>query len=222
MKLLKKVFESFKKKTNNSINEEENISKPKSESKEHISREKRFDQLALYTKDTTLMNCHKYGIDLVAFHDHGGGCCETCAKYRGRVYSISGTDPIFPPLPEYALVHGNFHEGCRCMISPYFGETTIWHKGEQVDPITCSNRSWVDDRTEEEYQQYQEYLKLIEKEERKELDREEYNKLLEMFPNDAPKSFAAYRRMKSAKTTNFLKLVESSKEKGLYIYDHEE
>lgn len=46
-------------------------------------------------------------------------------------------------------------------------------------------------------------------------DCEFYEKLLARFPNHAPKSFSAYRRMKNANTANYKKLMEAAKRWGI-------
>lgn len=178
-----------------------------------------FDSCAESTKNIVLTNARKSNLDLVAFHDYGQGCCEECAKMRGRVYSISGKNKIFPKLPNYAKLHGNFHEGCRCMMSSYHDniDSKIYYKGNSVDAITSSIRPWIDDRSDEEISLYKEYLKRQADNEKKERDRKEYYNLLELYPEIVPKSFGAYRRMKNSKTKNFMKLFAIAKEKGIVI-----
>ena len=64
----------------------------------------------------------RYGQDLGYFEAHIG-CCPTCAKHSGRIYSISGRD-IFYPSIEVAILDGVMHPNCKCtfkFIKP--GET---------------------------------------------------------------------------------------------------
>lgn len=180
-----------------------------------------FDGTAAMIKSSVIENSKRYHCDLVVFHDYGTGCCEECARKTGRVYSISGTSKIFPPLPEYVRKHGNFHSGCRCSMSAYFEENTIYYKGNKVNAIQTSKRPWSDDRTEEEKQRYQDYVDKIttdaQHEAAKEWDRNEYDILLSEFPDDAPKSFGSYRRMKNGNTSGFKKLQVKAAEKGIDI-----
>lgn len=182
------------------------------------SRFASMNSMALSIKDSTFQNCKKFGFDLVAFHDYGSGCCEECAKMRGRVYSISGKSQKYPSLPEYVKVHGNFHSGCRCTMVPFSDcEETIYHKGVKIDARKASCRPYVDDRSEKEKLLYQEYVEREENEAQQERDRDEYDAIVEALGDRAPKTFSAYRRMKNAPTANFLKLTEAAKEVGISI-----
>lgn len=187
-----------------------------------IDRQKKtFDELANSIKTSVMSNSKRYKYDLVVFHDYGSGCCEECSKKTGRVYSISGKNKRFPPLPDYVRKHGNFHAGCRCTMSPYFDDETIYYKGVQVNAIKASSRPWCDDRTEKERQLYDEYINSITSDAKhdaaKEWDRNEYNVLLSELPSEAPKSFSSYRRMKNGNTSGFKKLQEKALEKGIKI-----
>jgi hypothetical protein len=48
----------------------------------------------------------QYGVDLVQVDIHAGSC-EMCDHFQGRIYSISGNDPDFPPLDERPPYHPN-------------------------------------------------------------------------------------------------------------------
>lgn len=180
-----------------------------------------FDSLALSIKNSTMDAARKFQYDLVVFHDYGSGCCEECSKQTGRVYSISGKSRMFPVLPDYVKKHGNFHPGCRCTMSAYFDDDTIYYKGERVNAINASKRPWSDNRTAQEKMRYQEYVDKIttdaEKEAAKDWDRKEYDILLEKLPDDAPKSFSSYRRMKNGNTSGFQKLQKKSAKIGIEI-----
>ena len=180
--------------------------------------ENTFDICASQIKDSIFNNAKQFGCDLVAFNDYGAGCCEECAKMRGRVYSISGNSKKFPPLPLYAKKHGNFHPGCRCTMSIFFADDDeIFYKGEKQNAIKVSNRAWIDDRDKPEIELYNNYVFQLEENEKKENDRKEYYSIQKSFPEFAPKSFGAYRRMKNTKSNNFLKIVDAAKEKGIEI-----
>lgn len=51
----------------------------------------------------------------------------------------------------------------------------------------------------------------------KDRDRNEYYHIVYTLPYDAPKSFSAYRRMKNAKTENFLELAKKAEQRGIHI-----
>lgn len=54
----------------------------------------------------------KYGQDLGYFEAHIG-CCPTCAKHSGKIYSISGRDLLYPSIEE-AILDGVMHPNCKC------------------------------------------------------------------------------------------------------------
>lgn len=115
------------------------------------------------------------------------GTCSECAKFQGRVYSISGKSKKYPKLPEYALKHGRFHEGCRHRFFPFSeGFSTLQTYSEDrtklvtVDPVKYSNRPYVDDRTEEDIKEYNSYLAYKQQEidyekSRREINENKYN-----------------------------------------------
>lgn len=76
-------------------------------------------------------------------------CCGICAPYSGRVYSISGGDPSFPPLDfafpgDYASLHPN----CRCYVLPIGSD-------EADEFREASNAPWdVDPRSEAQRRAY--------------------------------------------------------------------
>lgn len=169
----------------------------------------------------TLESCKRLGTDLVVMSAHCS-CCEECNKLQGRVYSISGKNKIFPKLPSKILKTGKVHDGCRHSFSAYVfwgdGEDTINDKmGKSVDAINASLRPYIDDRTEEEKKNYINYIQQKRKDSTKGRDEKEYYRIVSILPDIAPKSFSAYRRMKNAKTKNFMKLYDLAKENGIEI-----
>ena len=54
----------------------------------------------------------RYGQDLGYFEAHLG-CCPTCAKHSGKIYSISGRDILYPSIEE-AILDGVMHPNCKC------------------------------------------------------------------------------------------------------------
>ena len=175
--------------------------------------------LSLEIANLTIKNCKKYNTDLVQMSAHCS-CCEICNKLQGRVYSLSGNSKIFPKLPEVILKTGKVHDGCRHTIAPFFikySDTIADKFGNDVDVIQASTRPYVDDRTEEEKRNYILYTEDKKKRDTQMRDRKEYYRIVYALPDDAPKSFSAYRRMKRTKTKNFLLLMEKAKEVGIEI-----
>lgn len=80
---------------------------------------------------------------------HAEICCERCARYRNRIYSLTGADRRFPKIPE------DFDSSC-CSISLY---PFVWGVSEPGllcdDPIKYSNRPFSDDRTDDEKERYE-------------------------------------------------------------------
>ena len=202
--------------------------------KKYLSRygqytENVFDSTAKSIRDSVFENMKKFKMDLVAYHDYGTGCCTECAKMCGRVYSVNGKNKKFPKLPEYAKMNGNFHPGCRCVMTTFFHENDeIYYKGKKVNARKASNRPWIDDRDNHEKELYQRYLETIEKRDKesqqaeeysrkKGHDKQEYDLIIELLPELAPKSLTGYRRMKTQRTKNFMKLAKAAKEKGITI-----
>ena len=175
--------------------------------------------LSLEIANLTIKNCKKHNTDLVKMSAHCS-CCEICNKLQGRVYSLSGSSKIFPKLPEMILKTGKVHDGCRHTIEPFFIEysSTIADKfGNDIDVIQASTRPYVDDRTEEEKRNYILYTEDKKKRDTQMRDRKEYYRIVYALPDDAPKSFSAYRRMKRTKTKNFLLLMEKANDFGIKI-----
>ena len=144
------------------------------------------------------------------------GCCNECAKYRGRVFSVTGADTRFPLKPAVLK--------CSCTgldFYPFFygvSEPVVNDcLNRKVDIIKFSNRPFVDDRTDEEKKIHEEYLEGIKNQVQKEIDRIEYEKLVAIIPDDVPKSFGAYRRMKNSQSSGFVKLREVAKKHDIQI-----
>lgn len=128
-------------------------------------------------------------------------CCEKCAPYRQRYYSISGKDKRLPKVPDFFLDIRNL-EHCRVELK---AATDI---DIEVKPeiIPISNRPYIDDRTDEEKEIYQSVLAEKRAEAEKEQDKKDYEKLSAMYPDIVPKSFSAYRRLKNSNPEKFKEL----------------
>ena len=159
--------------------------------------------------------CDKLGTDLVEMSSHGATCSE-CAKYEGRVFSLTGKDSRFPVLPEQVKQYGGIHTGCRHTFHPFvYGVSTSLCGGKNI--IAYSNRPFVDNRTEEQRKRYEEYLQYEANLKRTELASEEYKLIVEKLPDLAPKSLSAYSRMKNSKSASFQRIAEAASQKGIKI-----
>jgi len=166
----------------------------------------------------------KYDIDYV--QAVGGCCCPECAKYRLRIYCISGSDTRFPKLPEYIKKY-SWH--CGLLLYPFslgvnymrLSENKSLHEIDEL--IEYSNRPFVDDRADEEIGRYnrilaknkQDYIDGLNKEQA----RQEYEKIVVLLPDIAPKSQGGYMRMKKSNSANFQKLKENAVSVGIEIKD---
>lgn len=63
-------------------------------------------ELKTLETQATLDATVKAGGDLVMFSQHANPC-EICAQFEGNIYSISGNDPVYPPIDAVIPVHPN-------------------------------------------------------------------------------------------------------------------
>lgn len=163
-----------------------------------------------YGKARIFCDSKRLCTDLAESSDRAA-CCPKCAMYRRRIYSISGKDRRFPKLPS------DFDSDC-CGL-------TLWPYDEKINepsfscknPIKYSNRPFVDDRSEKEKRDYQAILDEAEEQKQKEEDKKIYESLLLKLPQDAPKSFGAFRRMKKANSTGYIALKKKALKIGIYL-----
>lgn len=150
--------------------------------------------LAYFLKLTTEQNSDYAHTTLV-------GCCDKCAPYRNRYYSISGKDKRLPKVPDFFLDIKNW-EHCHVVLQPVYDiDILIEVKGNQV--VNESNRPFIDDRTAEERENYQNYLAEKQAEAEKAQDKEDYEILSALYPDIVPKSFGAYRRLRNSNPGKF-------------------
>ena len=151
----------------------------------------------------------EYGTDLIEVSVHGSPCKE-CAKYQGRIYSISGKDRRFPKYPDW-LLYNACPYNCGLMSYPFvegFSEPSYING----DIIAVSNRPFEDDRTPEQIAIFEERKnrELIEQQ-----HRNEYEQLKKV--DIAPKNLASYSRMKNSNSKGYIKLKEKAEEYGIKI-----
>lgn len=116
------------------------------------------------------------GLDLV-YVNFVGITCEYCAKYQGRVYSISGNDPRFPKLE----VRPPYHAHCVHSLSAWIEEYQPEDEVERI--IAASNRPFTDNRTEANIRRYNEIQR---DKARKNETRNQWMRYKAVLPNDTP------------------------------------
>lgn len=116
------------------------------------------------------------GLDLV-YVNFVGITCEYCAKYQGRVYSISGADPRFPKLE----FRPPYHAHCVHSISAWIEEYQSQDEVERM--LSASNRPFVDNRTEANIRRYNEIQR---EKSRKNETRKQWMRYKAVLPNDTP------------------------------------
>lgn len=146
--------------------------------------------------------------DLYMISSHGT-TCALCAPYEGRVYSKSGTDPVFPPLAaafgkvdplgpdNLANTWLNIHPGCLHILLPW---TPAGRTPEEIQKIKDfsnprKNPFTVDPRTQKQIDAYR----------KKEAarakwlsDYRQFEKYRLTIPEDTPKTFATFQKHKLA------------------------
>lgn len=167
------------------------------------------DDMQEMIDDRTTSLCETLKTDLVIV-DYVGACCEKCAMYRNRIYSLKGKDRRFPRFPK------DFHSGCGLAVFPF-----VWGLDEPDfdgrDPIKYSNRPFVDDRTQEELKNMEKRIQDAEKASGLQpvsLAKITYYRLKQLFPDDVPKSLSAFSRARNANTPKYQALVKKAEAAG--------
>lgn len=189
------------------------------------------DETAFRNKEYIFSLLESCGEDLVIFPSSNTPCCSECSKLRGRAYSVYGNNKKFPILPERVRVKGNFHSNCRCTMLLWSESLKeISDNGEKKNVLEMSWRPYIDTRNQEQREAYEKFLEKYDLEQKELQNRYiysirrgicqiEYDKILELMPDKAPKSIKGYMRMKKMRTKNFLKLKESADKLGFFIAD---
>ena len=161
-----------------------------------------------------IKQCNDLGTDYVYCGGHTYTCSE-CAKYQNRVYSISGKDSAYPKLPDFVYEYGGFHPGCRHGFHPFFGDSIADKNGNYVDALEYSNRPFVDDRTPEEIEGYNQYLKKAEKERLRDENLKDFYILKKELPDVIPKSYSTFAKYKAHNSDKYINILNSANEKGI-------
>ena len=156
-----------------------------------------------------------WGYDLVEMTSHSP-TCPICAMYQGRVYAITkeaangkykapdGTPLMFPYLYDTAFAKGyeTIHPNCRHRIAIF--PARAYKKEELLKFSQKSTAPFEDTRTDAECKAYAEQQ--AEKRRRNE-NRKQYERIKAVLPNDSPKSFAGFVRMKQANSEKYQELM---------------
>ena len=161
----------------------------------------------------------QWGYDLVRFTRHSP-TCKVCSMYQGRVYALTkeaangkykgskGQSLHFPYLYDTALPHGysTIHPNCRHRLSvlPAGAYTTA----EMEDFSQKSTQPFEDMRSDKERK---EYAKEQEIKRKRNAARRQYEEIKATLPNEAPKTFAGFVKMKSAKSERYKELLQDYK-----------
>ena len=173
--------------------------------KEEVKIKELFKQINIEQKEKeTYIHQNIFGNTDIVSTNETFFVCEECAKYTKRFFSISGTSKIFPKLPEYLLKNLSNHRYCGIVLSPVIENISEPAWSYEGDFITFCNRPFVDERTIEQKELFE---KEVRAKEEAILDKEFYDLIFEKYPDIAPKSFNGYRRMKSANSDNYQKLL---------------
>ena len=141
-------------------------------------------------------------------------CCGECAKYQGRIYSISGKDNRFPKLPNIFYQYGSVHPGCLHQLDFCYAPDS-YPVPTGMDIYQYSNRPFVDDRTPEDIFNYE--YNLNQKKSSDHIHKLNYTWCQVYLPDVTPKSFSAYQRMRNAGSKKFLHLQEIARANGREI-----
>lgn len=156
----------------------------------------------------TLASCKFLGTDLVEVGDLAG-MCETCAKYRNRIYSLSGRNIKFPKFPK------DFCFKCGLGISP-FVDGVSEPSFNCISYVLHSRRPFKDDRTEKEIENYKKISELLSNmpEDGPSLNHIIYYWIKVAFPDDAPKTVGGFSRMRNSNSKKYQALVEKIERAG--------
>lgn len=141
------------------------------------------------------------GYDLVEMSTHYP-TCEICAPLQGRVYSISGDDPRFPPLSvAFSSGYHNVHPNCRHVIVPFIESLQT---PEELEAATVkSNQPMKDTRSRQEVELYKNQ-QAQHRQARQDLY--QYERYKARLGDHAPKGYVAFRRMKNTAGANWERL----------------
>lgn len=157
-----------------------------------------------------------WGYDLVRFTEHSP-TCEVCSMYQGRVYALTkeaangkykgskGQELHFPYLYDTALISGynTIHPNCRHRLSVL--PAGAYTAAEMEEFSRKSMQPFEDMRSDKERKEYAKEQKIKRK---RNAARRQYEEIKATLPNEAPKTFAGFIKMKTAKSERYKELLE--------------
>lgn len=161
----------------------------------------------------------EWGYDLVRFTKHSP-TCKVCSMYQGRVYALTkaaangkykgskGQALRFPYLYDTALPHGysTIHPNCQHRLSVL--PAGAYTAAEMEEFSQKSTQPFEDMRSDKERR---EYAKEQEIKRKRNAARRQYEEIKATLPNEAPKTFAGFIKMKTAKSERYKELLEDYK-----------
>lgn len=193
--------------------------------------------------DSIRKQASELNTDLIIMSVHGCAC-PLCAKYQGRVFSISGNSELFPKAPDEFFLYGCMHPGCGHIFSPYIHgvdnpdlEYTlsiqkITDKRYTRNIIAYSNRPFVDDRPQKDIdaamqlakkkkedadRKFSRYESMIDREAENGLTLRAFQWMQKNVPEKCPASVAGFRRMRKQNTKNYQELKSILEQNGINI-----
>nr|DAF01609.1 MAG TPA: hypothetical protein [Caudoviricetes sp.] len=170
-----------------------------------------------------------YKSDLIESNDTECVCSE-CAKYTKRIFSEFGFNKKYPKLPQYFKSNDDKHKYCCISFYPVLEDISIPMWDYTGNLVKFCNREFKDTRTPEEKEHFETYkARRMQEDEAKEryYNREywidiykkhlEYQQIVELLGDVAPKSYSGYMRMKKNNTKNYQKIVQIAQKNNIHI-----
>lgn len=165
-----------------------------------------------------IMQGQAWGYDLVRCTTHHP-TCEVCAQYQARVYALTreaangkykgpgGELLRFPLLYETALVHGyeTIHPNCRHRLSIL--PAAVYSRKELAEFSRKSMQPFEDTRSDAERKAYAQEQAV---KRQRNADLHQWRKYRALLPEDAPTTFAGFRRMKKANSVRYQDLIKDA------------
>lgn len=160
--------------------------------------------------------------DLYKISSHGT-TCALCAPYEGRVYSKSGTDPVFPPLAaafgkidpagadDLANTWLNIHPNCLHVLMPWTPAGRSEKEIREIQDFSNPKKNpfTVDPRSKKQIEAYRKK----EKARAKWLDDyRQYERYRVTIPDDTPKTFNTFLKHKLADDEKYQKWLKLYRE----------
>lgn len=162
------------------------------------------------------------GYDLVQMTQHFNSCA-ICMPYQGRVYSVSGKNPDYPYLYDtpWSEMFQNFHPNCRHLLNPWV--EYLQTPNELGIMKEYSNRSfeiggqgWTEEQTQRALDGLEAYRARQQRNRQVYIDRRQFERYKQRLNDKAPRSFSAFRRIKTANGARWEELQREFAQEGLY------